>query len=131
MIAASHFVEFLPDRELRAFLLHEILQPLLDSEAERGLRLAPTVLLRSGGTSQTGPVHDLKGRAIRCQAIFRCRHNPTAPRQIQYSLQMLPADAERAELARLTPFQIDGTLRLDERGYYRVGAEVRRNLPVG
>jgi hypothetical protein len=126
MINASHFVEILPDRELKGFLLHQVLQPLLDSQAERGLRLAPAVIFRRGGTSHAGPAYEVKGKCIPCRVNFCCRRHSTLPELLQYVLQVLP-ETETVETC-LTPFQIEGTVRRDVRGYYQTGTAIRKDL---
>ncbi|MBN8420220.1 MAG: hypothetical protein J0L73_14985 [Verrucomicrobia bacterium] len=55
--------EFMPDKDLRLFILHQVITPFLDQKAVEGVRLSAGIEYKAGTQIVHGPRLDRKGKA--------------------------------------------------------------------
>lgn len=115
-------MEFMPDKELRLFLLHHVITPFLEQKEMEGIRLSARIDYKSENQILRGPCLDRKGKSTGVQVTVVCSQNPSWLTQLLLSVQIVPTDDECADMASYT---IQGVIRKDDRGYYLTETQVR------
>jgi hypothetical protein len=115
-------LEFMPDKELRLFILHHVITPFLEQKEMEGIRLSAHIDYKSENQILHGPCLDRKGKSTGVQVTVVCSQNPSWLTQRWLSVQIVPTDDEPADMAS---YSIQGFIRKDDRGYYLTETQVR------
>lgn len=115
-------MEFMPDKELRLFILHYVITPFLEQKEMEGIRLSARIDYKSENQILHGPCFDRKGKSTEAQVTVVCSHNPSWLTHCLLSVQIVPTDDECADIAS---YSIQGFIRKDDRGYYLTESRVQ------
>jgi len=115
-------LEFMPDKDLRLFILHHVLTPFLDQKEIEGIRLSARIDYKSENQILHGPCLDRKGKSTEVQVTVVCSQNSSWLTQRMLSVEIVPTDDDGADFAS---YSIQGVLRRDDRGYYLTECRVR------
>lgn len=115
-------MEFMPDKELRLFILHHVITPFLEQKEVEGIRLSARIDYKSENQILHGPCLERKGKSTKAQVTVVCSQNPSWLTQRLLSVQIVPTDDECAEIAS---YSIQGFIRKDDRGYYLTDTRVQ------
>jgi hypothetical protein len=114
-------LEFMPDKELRLFILHHVITPFLEQKEMEGIRLSARIDYKAENQILHGPCLDRKGKSTDAQVTVVCSQNPSWLTQHLLSVQIVPTDNDCADFVS---YSIQGFVRKDERGYYLTESRV-------
>ncbi|MCF7786246.1 MAG: hypothetical protein K9N47_08990 [Prosthecobacter sp.] len=114
--------EFMPDKDLRLFILHQVITPFLDQKAVEGVRLSAGIDYKAETQIVHGPRFDRKGKTTEVLVMVVCRQNSSGLSQSLLSIEIVPTGDASADFAS---YAIHGVLRKDDRGYYLTESTVR------
>lgn len=112
----------MPDKDLRLFILHQVITPFIEQKAMEGIRLSAGIDYKAETQIVHGPRLDRKGKTTETQVTVVCRQNPSGLSQSLLSIDIVPTGDASADFAA---YAIHGVLRKDDRGWYLTESSVR------
>jgi hypothetical protein len=104
----------MPDKELRLFIVTEILTPFIEQKAAEGIRMSVHVIYSTGSHMISGPSLERKGKTTAVQATVICKPSPFQNlMSAEIVLHPMPESSMDCP-----SYLIRSVLRKDDRGYF-------------